>query len=256
MRFAVLGCSGGIGGDDGRTTSFLVDDDTLIDCGTGVGDLSLNELRRINHVFVTHAHLDHVAMLPLLADSVACGRDSPVRVYAAQGTIAALTDHVFNGTMWPDFTRIPSPDAPALSLCPVAVGEVVDIGAGRRVTALPAYHSVPALAWCLDSGAGKLVFSGDTAFEPGFVDALNAVEDLRHLVIETAFADEQRALAEASSHLCPKTLTGVLDAIDASPQVHVCHLKPGAGERILAQIRGHAARLAARRLCRGDVLEF
>lgn len=255
MRLQVLGCSGGIGGREARTTSFLVDDDILIDCGTGVGDLPLESLARIDHVFVTHAHLDHVALLPMLADSVAALRSEPIRVYAALGTLDALRRHVFNSEMWPDFTVIPSREAPALSLHGITVGETVQLGA-RRVLALPAFHGIPALAYCLDSGVGKLVFSGDTAFEPAFVDAVNSIDDLQHLIIETAFADEQHALAEASSHLCPETLTGVLDAIRSSPQVHVCHLKPGADERILSQIRGHAARLGTRRLCRGDVLHF
>src|SRR5258705_5612630 len=59
MRLRVLGCSGGIGGRHLRTTSFLVDSDILIDAGTGVGDLTLAELSQIDHIFVTHSHLDH-----------------------------------------------------------------------------------------------------------------------------------------------------------------------------------------------------
>ncbi|MBL8235616.1 MAG: hypothetical protein JNL98_44410, partial [Bryobacterales bacterium] len=43
MKVRVLGCSGGIGGANLRTTSMLVDRDILIDAGTGVGDLSLAE---------------------------------------------------------------------------------------------------------------------------------------------------------------------------------------------------------------------
>ena len=46
MRLRVLGCSGGIGGQQNRTTSFLVDQDILIDAGTGVGDLSLAAIAR------------------------------------------------------------------------------------------------------------------------------------------------------------------------------------------------------------------
>ena len=39
VKVRILGCSGGIGGRHLRTTSLLVDNDILIDAGTGVGDL-------------------------------------------------------------------------------------------------------------------------------------------------------------------------------------------------------------------------
>jgi len=42
----------------------------VIDAGTGVGDLSLDALERIDHILLTHSHLDHVLGVPLLADSV------------------------------------------------------------------------------------------------------------------------------------------------------------------------------------------
>jgi len=48
----------------------LLDHDVLIDAGTGVGDLSLTEMSLIDHVFITHSHLDHIACIPLLMDSV------------------------------------------------------------------------------------------------------------------------------------------------------------------------------------------
>ena len=75
MKIRVLGCSGSIAAD-GRTTSFLVDDDVLIDAGTGVGDLTLDELVAIDHILVSHSHLDHVLGIGLLADSVVRRRQS------------------------------------------------------------------------------------------------------------------------------------------------------------------------------------
>lgn len=254
MKLSVLGCSGGIGGDARRTTSFLVDDDILLDCGTGVGDLSLEALSRIDHIFLTHAHFDHVAFLPLLADSVSELRRSPIIVHGLAGTLDALRAHVFNGTMWPDFTALPR-HAPVLSLRSVAEGGCVELR-GRRLTALPAFHSVPALAWCLDSGDGRLVFSGDTRFDYGFVAALNALGPLHHLLVETAFADEQAQLARDSSHLCPQSLRRLLDGVEGNPQVYVSHLKPGLESRIVGQLEVGAGRLRPKVLQRGDVLEF
>ena len=70
MKVRVLGCSGAIA-KDCRTTSFLIDGRILFDAGTGVGDLSLDEMQAVDDVFLTHSHLDHIAALPLMLDAVA-----------------------------------------------------------------------------------------------------------------------------------------------------------------------------------------
>ena len=82
MRVKILGCSGGIGGNL-RTTSMLVDEDILIDAGTGVGDLSMEELIKIDHILITHSHLDHIAFIPLLIDTVMGFREEPITVHAS-----------------------------------------------------------------------------------------------------------------------------------------------------------------------------
>jgi ribonuclease BN (tRNA processing enzyme) len=105
MRLRVLGCSGGIGGRHLRTTSFLVDNDVLIDAGSGVGDLSLAELTRIDHIFVTHSHLDHVTSIPFLVDTVGGMRNQPITVYATAPTIEILKNHLFNWAIWTQVHR-------------------------------------------------------------------------------------------------------------------------------------------------------
>ena len=110
MKVRVLGCSGAIAAGS-KTTSFLLDESVLVDAGTGVGDLSLDELARIDHIVVSHSHLDHVLSIALLADSVmrlraAQGRPA-ISVHELPATLAALRAHVFNGVIWPDFTRLP-----------------------------------------------------------------------------------------------------------------------------------------------------
>ena len=102
MRLRVLGCSGSIGGQQNRTTSFLVDQNILVDAGTGVGDLSLAELTLIDHIFVTHSHLDHVNSIAFFLDSVGALRPKPVTVYATGPTIAILKKNLFN---WATITQ-------------------------------------------------------------------------------------------------------------------------------------------------------
>ncbi len=255
MKLKVLGCSGGIGGSQSRTTSFLVDDDILLDCGTGVGDLPLEVLKGVDHVFLTHAHLDHIAALPLMIDSVGELRDAPVTIHATPETIRILHSHIFNWLIWPDFSAIPDHARPFMRFQPMNVGERVELD-GRGITALPARHTVPAVAYCLDSGAGQLVFSGDTAYCAELVTRINECPALRHLILETAFAEEQQGLAVASRHLCPSMSRTLLDEIRGTPAVHISHLKPGVGARIMAQLQAAGSALGVRRLDQGDVLEF
>jgi len=107
MKLRVLGCSGGVGGEL-RTTSLLVDDDILIDAGSGVGELSLEEMHHIRHVFLTHSHLDHFSFLPLLVDSIFPSIREPLIVHGQPETLEALQKHVFNWTIWPDFAKLPT----------------------------------------------------------------------------------------------------------------------------------------------------
>ena len=255
MKLKVLGCSGGIGGAESRTSSFLVDDDVLVDCGTGVGDLSFDALSRVSHVFLSHSHLDHVLAIPLLVDSIGEVCRHPVTVYASRATLHILRAHVFNWLVWPDFTAIPDRNRPYLRLQPVEIGESVRLGE-RIVTALPVLHTVPAVAWRLDSGTAQLVYSGDTTYCPELIEAINACPCLRHLIVETAFPEEMRAMAMASRHMCPGMLQAMLAALTVTPTIHISHLKPGLGGRIMEQVMAQCEKFDPVRLEHGQTLEF
>jgi ribonuclease BN (tRNA processing enzyme) len=246
MRIRVLGCSGGIGGSL-RTTALLVDDDILIDAGTGVGDLSLESLARIDHVFVSHSHLDHVTSIPFLVDTVCWMRGSPIVVYGIKDTLDILRAHLFNWKMWPDFTQIPDGERPFMRYREIEVGQTVEIG-GRRVTPIPANHTVPAVGYLLDSGKASLAFSGDTTVNDRLWKVLNAAANLKYLIIETAFSNKEREIAVASKHLCPSLLAGELAKMTARPEVFISHLKPGEGALTMKEISEAAGRWRPRML--------
>lgn len=63
MKLKVPGCSGGIGVGL-HTTAMLLDDEALIDAGTGVGDLTIDAMTRVDAGFLAHAHLDHLCSIP------------------------------------------------------------------------------------------------------------------------------------------------------------------------------------------------
>jgi len=240
MQIRVLGCSGAIA-KGCRTTSFLLDEDLLVDAGTGVGDLSLEEMTRIDDVLLTHSHLDHIAALPLMIDAVASKRTTPLRVHALRHTIDALRAHVFNNIIWPDFAAIPSVDAPFVSFHEITVGQCLALGysENKHVEVLPAVHSVPACGFAIRPGKGgaNWVFSGDTERNPLFWARVNQL-DVGMLVIETAFSNREQLLAERSRHLSPATLAEELAQIssDKSYPIYITHTKPAETEEIMSQI--------------------
>lgn len=254
MQLKVLGCSGGIGGNL-RTTSMLLDHDVLIDAGTGVGDLTLAELKRIDHIFVTHSHLDHVACIPFLVDTVGGMRDAPVFVHATRETLEALKAHLFNWKIWPDFTQIPNPRSPYLKYEEIRIGEPVLLD-GRAITPLPANHVVPAVGFHLDSGKASLVFTGDTTTNDALWEAVNRIENLRYVIIETAFSDAERQLAVDSKHLCPSMLAEELAKLKRSASVFITHLKPGEGALTMEEIERLAGAYRPRMLSNGQIFRF
>ena len=236
MKVRVLGCSGAIA-KDCRTTSFLIDHDVLIDAGTGVGDLTLEEMRTIDHVFLTHSHLDHVAALPLMVDAVAARRKSPVQIHALAGTISALRTHIFNDVIWPDFSRIPTPEVPFISFHEIRIGQTLEIR-GKLLEVLPAVHTVPAVGYAITVGTGCWVFSGDTERNPAFWTRLNQL-NVAVLVIETAFSNREKDLAKLSLHLSPMVLADELDCIakDKNFPIYITHTKPAETDLIMAEIQ-------------------
>ncbi len=236
MKVRVLGCSGAIA-KDCRTTSFLIDGDILVDAGTGVGDLTLEEMQGIDQVFLTHSHLDHVAALPLMVDACAARRSTPLQIYALGGTISALRAHIFNDVIWPDFSRIPTPEAPFVSFHEIIAGQTLQLK-GKLIEVLPAVHTVPAVGFAITAGNGCWVFSGDTERNPSFWSRLNQL-NVAMLVIETAFSNREKDLAKLSLHLSPVVLASELDCIsrDKKYPIYITHTKPAETALIMAEIQ-------------------
>lgn len=255
MDLRVLGCSGGIGADL-RTTSFLLGGTILVDAGTGVGELTLDEIARIRHIFLTHAHLDHIAFIPLFLDSIFDRIQTPVVVHAQPQTVSDLSAHVFNGAIWPDFTRLPHPDRPVLEFAAMRPGECCTLG-DCTLEMIPVTHTVPAVGYRIESEGAALAFSGDTSSNDTFWQALNAHARLDILIVEAAFPNSQAALAQMSRHYCPRTLGEDIAKLKHDPEIYITHNKPGDEQLIFeecVEALGPARRV--HRLRNGDLLQL
>lgn len=237
MQLRILGCSGGIG-QDLRTSSYLIDDDILLDAGTGVGDLSMDEMRKIKRIFITHSHMDHIVSIPLLVDTLFSSLKQPLEIHARVETINMLRQHIFNWSIWPDFTELPSKQAPVMVFRPMKPGDVIEMS-GRRIEMIDVSHTVPACAYAVSSGGRAMVYSGDTCTNDSLWSRLNQYTRVDFMIVESAFANHDLQLSQLAKHYCPSLLAADLKKFRHRPQLGISHLKPGEESRIMDEC--HAA---------------
>jgi ribonuclease BN (tRNA processing enzyme) len=244
MRIDVLGGSGGIAAGH-YTTAIAIGDDILVDAGSGVGTLTRAQLLRLRRVFLSHAHLDHVAFLPFLIDSLFVSqafRDGvQLQVYALPETLEDLRRHLFNGAIWPDFTVLPSAENPIVVFremqywepLPVASEQVPDL----TVTAFPADHGNAACGFLFEGGGQRFAYTGDTGLGPGVQDAWPRLGPVDILMTECALPNRLDHLAGQAWHLTPERLAGLLASMDPAPSmVWIGHMKPGHEDEIRAEL--------------------
>ncbi len=238
MKFRVLGCSGGELPQH-RTTCFLVDGKLAIDAGALTSSLSLKELLEVDDVVLTHSHLDHVKDVPLLADLVVGRRRTAVRVHASTECAQTLRRNIFNGKLWPDFTRIPTPGRPVIELRAFRPRAAFRAG-GLRFQPVPVRHPVESVGFVVSKGRSAFGISGDTGPTTGFWRLVNQSVGIKALLVELSFPNELQRLADLSGHLTPQTLARELGKLDRGDlPVLLYHLKPS----YVVQLRREVAAL-------------
>lgn len=254
MKLTVHGCSGGI--SKGRkTTALRLNDTVLLDAGTGICDLPLAELEKIRHIFLTHSHLDHIAGIPLLIDTVFESIVEPITVHGRKETMHALQNHIFNDVIWPNFARIPNAKKPVLRFQEMALGEKFEI-AGCVLESIPVEHAVAAVGYRIESNGWVMAFSGDTGVNESFWQVLNSYPKLDALIVETAFPERDHALSLLAKHYCPSSLATDMAKLKHRPKVYITHLKPGAEDEIMDECKAALPDFEVHPLQDGQVFNF
>jgi ribonuclease BN (tRNA processing enzyme) len=231
----------------------LVNQAVLIDAGTGVGDLSLDEMSRISEVFLTHSHLDHVCGLAFMADNLFGLIEHPLHVHATPETLATLREHLFNWRLWPDFTQLPDAQHPSVVFHPLPTA-ISRMASGLRFTAFEVTHTVPAVGYAVEGAEGVFAFSGDTTAGPCLWQFLNTLPRLDKLMIDVAFADEDAALGGISKHFTPSLLASELAGLRHRPRLYLTHHKPGTEQDIVRECRQALAAWDYVHLKTGDLI--
>ncbi|MBI4609904.1 MAG: 3',5'-cyclic-nucleotide phosphodiesterase [Candidatus Rokubacteria bacterium] len=225
MKIRVLGSFGGEGQGQ-RPSSFLVNDHVLVDAGAVAGALSAPEQGKIDYALLSHAHLDHIVGLAFLTDTLAITEaKTPVIATGIAPVIDALRTHGFNNSLWPDFSAIPSAEAPVLRFRTLPEDTESRVGE-LWVRPVPVDHTVPTTGFIIHDGDTGFVYSGDTGPTERIWAAARGLRGLRAVVVETAFPNRLDAMATASKHLTPAKLLREMDKIPPDLPLWIYHIKP------------------------------
>jgi ribonuclease BN (tRNA processing enzyme) len=234
MKIRVLGAFGSEGLGQ-RPSAFLLDDRILLDAGTVTGALTVPEQVVIEHALLSHSHLDHVAGLAFLAETLAYGgRKKPLTLAGAEPVVDALRTGVFNNIVWPDFSALPA-GAPVLkfrSLVEDAEQRVGDLW----VTPVRVNHTVPATGFIVHDGETGLIYSGDTGPTDALWKAARGQPGLRAVILECAFPSRMHQLATLAKHMTPELIRRELDKLPPDTAIWVFHVKPQFYDEIATEL--------------------
>lgn len=242
MKIRVLGAYGAEGLAQ-RPSAFLVDERLLIDGGTVGGALSTPEQLTIEHALVSHSHLDHIAGLAYLTETLAlCEGERPLTIASLEPVVTALRTSIFNDTVWPDFTRLPT-QAPVLRFRSLAEDAEQRVG-DHWVTPVPVNHTVPTSGFIVHDGTSALIYSGDTGPTDALWKAARELSGLRAVILECAFPNRMAGLADIARHMTPELIRGELDKLPDDVPVLIFHVKPQFYDEIGEELGMVGARIA------------
>ena len=234
MELRILGCSGGEA-DGERLTGLLVNGCVAIDAGSITAALTVDEQVKIQHVFISHSHLDHICTLPFFTKNIFGRTHDAVEIHALPETLDVLRRHLFNDELWPDFSVIPSPNDPTIrytDIEPERAYHVCDLW----ITPIRVNHLVPCVGYLVEDDTSAFIFSSDTAETDRVYEVANRTPNLKLFITEASFPNEQDWLAKASKHLTPAKLGRELKKLKVDVPVGIYHLTPGDRPVMLPQI--------------------
>ncbi len=215
---------------------FIVDDCVSIDAGSLAMSTTSQQKKQIRDVILTHAHLDHIAGLPLFIDDLFATIRRPIQVFATDEIIEILERDIFNWSIYPRFSELENDNGKVMNYRSFAPGEEFNVQ-HLQVKAVKVNHKVPCFGLIVSDGKTKFALTSDTAEMDDFWQVLNEEENLSAVLVECAFPNELEDLAHISYHLTPKTLKKELEKIKKPDcLIYVVNIKPMYRDAIVKEL--------------------
>lgn len=239
MQITVLGSSGSEGPGQ-NPPGFLLDDFILFDAGTVSLSLDRDAQCKITHIFLTHAHLDHIKAIPFLVDNIVGSKQNcHVFILSAKDVLADLKNNIFNNRIWPDFTLIPAPECSVMSYQEISSADAFEVRDYRIYMTRVHHASVPAYGYMIEDRSGDvMVYTGDTGPTEEIWKRMEG-RRVKLLITEVSFPNEMLNLALTSGHLTPSLLEAEIRKMPVIPEkICITHLKPYYKDVIVTELAG------------------
>jgi ribonuclease BN (tRNA processing enzyme) len=236
MRVRLLASAMGGSADHHYLHTFLIDATVAIDAGALGAWGAPQDQARIDHVFLTHSHADHIATLPVFLENGHSDRDAPVVVRGPAHTLDALRSDLFNGRVWPDFVNLRAGGRGFVALSPLEPEVPVHV-AGLRITAVPVNHPVPTYGYLVEDGRVAVAFGGDSGPTTRLWELACAAPGFAAAFLECSFPDRLAALAEQAGHLRPALFAAEVRKLPPTARAIAVHIKARHRAEVAAELR-------------------
>jgi cAMP phosphodiesterase len=213
----------------------VINDRLAVDAGSLAMAATDTIRRELRDVVLTHAHLDHIAGLPLFVDDLFASLETPITVHALKEVIEVLERDVFNWSVFPRFSELSIASGPAIEYRPVQYGITFN-AAGLNCRLFRADHKVPSAGVIVSDDESTVAITGDTASLEALREEIDGIENLRAVLVECAFPDELADIARNSHHMTPAVLNEQLTKLRPTCPVLTINIKPRYRDQVVQQL--------------------
>lgn len=188
------------------TTCLRVSEHCVIDAGNLINRFG-DDVFTIEHIFLTHSHLDHIIDIPFLADLFVTKKSISLKIYGLKATLDNLRQFIFNERIWPNFEEIilightdKTIEFIELELeSPYSIDDVI-------LTPFKTDHTEGSCGYIIEKEGSGVLFTADTYRCDRIWELLDERPAIHTLITEVSFPSHFEKLAHDSKHLTPALL--------------------------------------------------
>ncbi len=240
------------------TSAFYLDEKNVIDAGNLLKPLA-EESANIEHIWLTHSHLDHISDIAYILDNYFSLRKNTLNIMGMPDTIKALKEHFLNDIIWPDFSKIHLHNSKQMSVVyhEIEFGVEYELSKGVSIEAFKTDHTVMSCGYIYKKDNSSILITADTYSLDEALSITDSRDDIKSIIIECSFPSHMDKLAKESKHLTPKILFEKLKVLKRDDvNLYINHIKPPFLENMVDEIAQYSGKWKPKILDDEEIVKF